>query len=113
MATYRPDEFVIVHIGATEHDTAHYRVFGSWRGGYLDGDSWRLNSGIVSYEERDEGYIKFIGGSGSVYHVRKTSEGIHSPYNNTALFNIIENASMDVMVVSYAEFKEKFDDKTA
>jgi hypothetical protein len=53
------------------------RVFAGWRGGYLSGDSWRLNSSIVKTEEFDKYYI-FHGTSGSKYCCHKKSEGIMS-----------------------------------
>ena len=48
---YTPDGWMIVKITGTN---PHYRVFGSWRGGYLSGDSWRMNSGIISVKEDGE-----------------------------------------------------------
>jgi hypothetical protein len=66
MTIYTPDNWVILHIkGPTEH----YRVLAGWSGGYLDGDSWKMNSGIVRVEKTEEGY-DFIGSSGSVYKGR-------------------------------------------
>lgn len=52
----------------------HHRVFGSWSGGYLDGDSWRMNSGIESVIEEDDHYL-FIGSSGSTYACHKDMYG--------------------------------------
>ena len=51
------------------------RVFAGWRGGYIDGDHWRLNSGIVS-TEFDEVVYSFEGTSGSIYKCHKNLEGI-------------------------------------
>lgn len=81
---YTPDEWQIVKILGTD---PHYRVFGSWRGGYLDGDSWRLNSGIKKIEKVDNGW-ELIGYSGSVYKVFETNYGIRSPYNAGELSRI-------------------------
>ena len=53
---YTPDGWMIVKITGTN---PHYRVFGSWRGGYLSGDSWRMNSGIISVKEDGENYYVF------------------------------------------------------
>lgn len=63
-----PDKWLILKVND------HYRVFGTWSGGYLDGDSWRMNSGITKVEEDDEHYL-FTGSSGSVYKCRKTAYG--------------------------------------
>jgi len=61
---YTPDSWVILKINLP--DDLHYRVLGGWSGGYLDGDSWKLNSGITSHEF-DGDYWYFYGSSGSCY----------------------------------------------
>ena len=71
MAHYAPHNWEIVKINGTD---PHYRVFGSWRGGFADGDSWRLNSGITDVSE-DEDYYYFIGYTGSVYQCHKSAYG--------------------------------------
>lgn len=71
---YNPDRWVILKI--TENDTNNtlYRVLAGWSGGYLDGDAWRLNSGIVRIEEIDE-VFDVHGYSGSVYRCHKNYDG--------------------------------------
>jgi hypothetical protein len=71
MNEYNPDKWLLIKIGGTD---PHYRVFGSWSGGYLDGDSWRMNSGITRVEE-DGDYYKFFGSSGSCYRCHKEMYG--------------------------------------
>ena len=66
---YIPNRWVVIKIDGEE---PVYKVFAMWSGGYLDGDSWQLNSGIVDVVD-DKDYWDFIGHSGSVYHCRKTS----------------------------------------
>ncbi len=63
MDTYIPDNWVIVRV---KGDKAHYRVLAGWSGGYLSGNSWRINSGIVRHE-REGDYYYFYGESGSCY----------------------------------------------
>lgn len=58
--TYNPDKWLIIKCPEC------YKVFGTWIGGYLDGDSWQINSGITSVETGDD-YFLFHGESGSVY----------------------------------------------
>ena len=53
------------------------KVFASWYGGYLDGDSWSLNSGIEKVEDDGDSWL-FYGFSGSVYQCRKDSYGTHA-----------------------------------
>lgn len=71
MSTYNPDKWLLIKIGGTD---PHYRVFGTWSGGYITSDSWRLNSGIASVTE-DEDFYYFKGSSGSVYNCRKGMYG--------------------------------------
>ena len=66
---YKPDKWVIMRIGDTP-----YKVFGTWTGGYLDSDQWRLNSGIVHVTDKERYYL-FHGESGSVYQCYKNSYG--------------------------------------
>lgn len=72
MSEYTPDSWFIVKI--TPKDTEpFYKVVAGWSGGYLYGDSWRVNSGIKSYKEEEDCYY-FYGNSGSVYRCRKGLE---------------------------------------
>jgi hypothetical protein len=64
---YFPDNWVVIKI---KGDDPHYRVLAGWSGGYLNGDSWRMNSGITKVELKDDQYI-FHGSSGSQYICHK------------------------------------------
>lgn len=76
---YSPDRWVLVKI-SSEGTFLHYRVLGIWQGGYTQGDSWRLNSGIDLKSTADLGEAyEFTGASGSIYACRKTAEGA-TPY---------------------------------
>lgn len=80
MSEYTPDCWVIVQI-PTKHPNqpAFHKVLGGWAGGYLDGDYWRLNSGITRVESEDDiGNITFYiyGYSGSSYICPETSYGL-------------------------------------
>lgn len=72
MSEYNPDNWVIVKI-MPEGEDEFYKVLAGWSGGYLHGDSWRMNSGIDKVEE-DENFYSFIGESGSVYKCHKEAE---------------------------------------
>jgi hypothetical protein len=85
---YTPDQWQIIKINGTH---PHYRIFGSWSGGYLDGDSWRLNSGIQSIEE-DGDYYLFHGFSGSTYRCHKKTYGVRSPWNHGVMKDLCENS---------------------
>lgn len=79
-----------------------YKVFGTWSGGYLDGDRWKLNSGIDKMEQ-DEDYYYFIGFSGSCYKCHKNKYGITSPYGLGILNKILERAGDHIKLVPSAD----------
>jgi len=72
--SYTPDYWVVVKV-FREDGSPYYRLVCSWSGGYLDGDSWQINSGIVEMEDVGEHYIVH-GKSGSRYQVYKDSYGL-------------------------------------
>lgn len=69
MFEYTCDNWVVIKM---KDDDPHYRLLVGTSGGYLDGDSWRMNSGITEVNETDE-YYYFKGSSGSEYRCRKES----------------------------------------
>ena len=69
MSNYTPDNWVVIKM---DGDEPHYRVLAGWSGGYLDGNSWKVNSGIVRVEI-DGDYYRFYGLSGSCYSCHKES----------------------------------------
>lgn len=58
-----PDNWVVIKLTG---DNPHYRILAGWSGGYTQGSSWRLNSGITGVEKNGENFI-FRGHSGSSY----------------------------------------------
>ena len=87
-----PNRWVVVKITRADNEP-HYKVFGSWSGGYLDGDRWKMNSGISRVEE-DETNLYFHGHSGSCYQCNKKSYGIATAYSLGVLDNL-KNVSVD------------------
>jgi hypothetical protein len=70
---YTPDRWIVLQINnGTE---VINKVFAGWYGGYLDGESWKLNSGNVKEEEFDDRW-EFTGYSGSVYICYKSAFGM-------------------------------------
>jgi hypothetical protein len=69
---YYPDNWVIIKI---TNDDPHYRVLAGWSGGYLNGNSWRMNSGITDVSETSDAFV-FKGASGSRYVCGKECYGI-------------------------------------
>jgi len=83
----QPDRWVIVKL-----PNDYYKVFGTWAGGYLDGDRWKLNSGI-SKVEQDENFYYFIGFSGSCYKCLKKGYGTATSYGLGILNEILHQGN--------------------
>jgi len=82
-----PDKWAIVKIVSPLTDGKPvYKVLASWYGGYLYGDSWKLNSGIEKIK-RVKDKILFYGFSGSVYQGTKTNYGV-SIYSQSIFNNL-------------------------
>ena len=69
---YTPDSWVIVKIQSEKYGTI-YKVLAGWSGSYLYGASWKLSSGIVTFEDKGEHY-ESLQDSGSTYMLYKSSE---------------------------------------
>ena len=86
---YIPDKWLVVKIEGREFPLT-YKVFACWHGGYLDGDSWKLNSGITKATKEDNLY-QFKGYSGSVYSCSEKRYGA-TMYGYGVLRSIIEKS---------------------
>ena len=89
MSTYTPDSWVIVKIQYEKYGTIH-KVLAGWPGSYLYGASWKLSSGIVTFEDKGEHY-ESLQDSGSTYVLYKSSERMSA-----------------IMASTFASFEEKF-----
>lgn len=74
MREYNPDRWVMLKFNY--HGEVIYKILGSWYGGYANGDSWKLNSGVTKIEEDGQTYL-FHGSSGSVYRCHKNAYGMN------------------------------------
>jgi len=74
---YSPDSYRVILIDTPTGQLV--KVFASYSGGYLDGDSWRINSGTELITE-DESHYFFHGYSDSIYKLRKDSTGHLNSY---------------------------------
>ena len=86
MNEYHPDSWVVVKYGMQEHDV--HRLIAGWSGGYLDGDSWRMNSGITRVEDAEDCW-RFYGESGSCYVVHK--DGYAMRMSMSGIYNRIKD----------------------
>ena len=76
MSAYHADSWVVLKVKEGKGTFPFYKVLAGWSGGYLDGDSWRMNSGITKVEIYGEHYI-FHGESGSEYWCHIETAGVY------------------------------------
>jgi len=86
-----PDYWLVIKITSLDNSQTTYKVFATWYGSYLSGESWRLNSGIKSVALVDDFYI-FTGYSGSQYHCHKNGYG-NTGYGTSVLSNLIAKSA--------------------
>jgi hypothetical protein len=103
-----PDRWTIIRID--NNGNIIHKVFASWSGGYLDGDSWKLNSGITKVDSDEDNYY-FYGVSGSCYKCSRTRYGIATAYSLGILNNIIDRVGIvEGVSVSVLEDSENWMD---
>jgi len=75
MKEYIPDKWEIVRLKLDELNSD--KVIGSWYGGFLGENEWRLSSGVTKVVEHDT-YYEIHNESGSVYMCHKKAQGMSS-----------------------------------
>lgn len=89
MTTYTPHLWVILKITDPDSPEPLYKIFATWRGGYLDSPAWKLNSGNEKVSPCGD-WFHVHGYSGSVYELHKDGYGL-SAYSSGVLNNILDN----------------------
>lgn len=84
-----------------------FKVFASWSGGYLDGDSWRINSGISEVKE-DKDFYYFYGYSGSCYECPKNKYGTATSYSSVVLAKMLNVSEKNNIQLDLMDSKEDF-----
>lgn len=100
MRVYEPDAWVILRID-DQHGEIVHKVMGGWYGGYLNPNSWRLNSGIILIE-RDDDHYRIYGQSGSVYYVHKDTQRT-SMLMSSVIEQLRDSTLVDIQIVDIAE----------
>jgi hypothetical protein len=91
---YIPHKWVVVKIEGGEFPLT-YKVFACWYGGYLNGDSWKMNSGITKVTKEEDFYL-FEGHSGSVYKCHKDAYGVNM-YGHGVILAVFINVTKTPM----------------
>jgi hypothetical protein len=90
MSKYTPDTWAIIRITSKDGEVTD-KVLAGWYGGYLSGDSWKLNSGITDINETETAY-EVLGYSGSTYVCSKGAEKL-SAYTASILSYLATEAA--------------------
>lgn len=105
-----PDNWEIIKVTETKTGTVIYKVMARWVGGYLSGERWQINSGIVSWTDAGDFY-EFLGYSGSIYRCDKTRESMTN-YMTSILENLkeklLESGLGTVEVINMETLKREF-----
>jgi hypothetical protein len=83
MSEYNPDNWVVLKVKEGKGTFPFYKVLAGWSGGYLSGDSWRINSGVTEVKDAGD-YYEFYGESGSCYRCHKEGYGLRM--NNAGVY---------------------------
>ncbi len=106
MQTYTPDTWVILLFDYPDYGKVH-KVFAGWYGGYAQGDSWKLSSGIKTFVNEGKFYSS-LQESGSTYNLCKQHEKL-SGYQH-GLLNVwreqLDEVQGSVLVVDSFDFIE-------
>lgn len=106
MQTYEPDTWVILLFDYPDYGKVH-KVFAGWYGGYTQGDSWKLSSGIKTFVNEGKFYSS-LQESGSTYNLYKQAEKL-SGYQH-GLLNVwgeqLDEVQGSVLVVDSLDFIE-------
>ena len=70
---YSPDRWVIVEINSEKYGKIR-KILAGWYSGFAGSDSWKLSSGICTFEDKGDFYDS-LQESGSSYRLYKASEG--------------------------------------
>lgn len=72
---YTPDSWSIIKLTKPDNNFMLYKVVANFCGGYMYGDEWRINSGILHVKTTKHYYL-ITGYSGTQYKLFKNREGV-------------------------------------
>jgi len=100
-----PDKWSIIK-QTHEDGEIWYRLFANFYGGYVNGDSWRINSGIDVVKEDDKSFTINGAKSNTIYMCNKKSYGITS-------YGMLVFSSLQSEVLDHGVKLEYLSDKEA
>jgi hypothetical protein len=107
MSRYEPDVWVVLEFD-NKGDVLR-KVLAGWYGGYANGDSWKLSSGITDTREFEDRY-EFDNHSGSLYVCHKLAErmsGYTSQIYQSFLDQVKDAEGVTMKLIEYTSPKEQ------
>lgn len=101
--TYTPDRWVVVKLEYNQETI--YKVFCTWYGSFTTGESWQINSGITSVEDRGNAWA-FTSISASVYVCPKNTQGFSAYGKSTFDYLFSRVAEVEGASVEVIEFNK-------
>lgn len=100
MSIYKPDGWVILKF-TPANEKHYYKIFGSWRGGYLNGGSWRLSSGSEELPVLSKCELFWVWEqcSGSCYELPVNEEDGLTYYTGNVLSRMIDKSSPSEVLI--------------
>lgn len=101
---YTPDHWGIVKVIPSD-SAPYYRILCSWSSSYLYGSSWKLSSGIETFEDNDQYWVS-LQSSGSTYKLRKQGEQLSAMM--ASVLSQLDSNIVKVQLVKLEEFLADF-----
>lgn len=100
-----PNYWQVVKVTTPEQQVL-YKVFATWTGGYLTGDSWKLNSGIKEVKKVDK-VLEIKGYSGSLYKVYYGDQSYRTTmYTQSVLESFMKKSDLVGAKIEVIPFKD-------
>lgn len=106
MTIYNPHCWVILKLQNSTETT--YKVLAGWYGGYMNGDSWKINSGITKMKKEND-YYSFEGYSGSTYNCHKNAEKMSGM--TASIYSSLKDQETDelkINIITIEDFEREF-----
>ena len=82
---YTPNNWQLVRVTPKDTSAIYYRILAGWSGSFMYGSSWKLSSGCEQVIDEGDSWC-VPQSSGSVYILRKNSEG-----DKLSTFGVLED----------------------
>lgn len=97
-----PDVWVVVELSGLKVENRYHRILAGWYGGFANGDSWKMSSGITRIVDKDT-YWEIHNTSGSIYNCHKDIERFSGYTQN--VYNSYQEENCDDISMNQVPFE--------